>query len=391
MSVHQKARWAVVAMFFINGGMVGNWVSRIPQIQQRLILSEGELGLVLMGMAVGVLTALSLVGGLIARYGNRRVTIMGTLALCVMLPLLAVMPHPVLLWIALFLFGGFMSTMDVAMNSQAVDVERLFARPLMSSFHAAFSIGGFAGAALGAAMAGQNIEPLTHFLIASGISLLLLVLTGSLLLIPAPREQTGERQSVFQLPPRILWPLGIVALCAAVGEGAMADWSGVYLSSIVGTDAGTAAFGFAAFSLTMTAGRLSGDRLAARFSPAQIVRVGGLVAAVGLLLAILIPQVIPTLLGFAAVGAGLSIGVPLAFSAAGNVPGLPPGTGIAGVATIGYAGFLAGPPIIGLIADLTSLRIALLLIMLMVGSLVFTGRALSRADDSVVAAPVPGD
>lgn len=391
MSVHQKARWAVVAMFFINGGMVGNWVSRIPQIQQKLTLSEGELGLVLMGMAVGVLTALSLVGGLIARFGNRRVTIMGTLALCLMLPLLAVMPHPVLLWIALFLFGGFMSTMDVAMNSQAVDVERLFARPLMSSFHAAFSIGGFAGAALGAAMAGQNIEPLTHFLIASGISLLLLVLAGSLLLIPAPREQTGERQSVFQLPPRILWPLGIVALCAAVGEGAMADWSGVYLSSIVGTDAGTAAFGFAAFSLTMTAGRLSGDRLAARFSPAQIVRVGGLVAAVGLLLAILLPQVAPTLLGFAAVGAGLSIGVPLAFSAAGNVPGLLPGTGIAGVATIGYAGFLAGPPIIGLIADLTSLRIALLLIMLMVGSLVFTARALSRADDSVVVAPVPGD
>lgn len=391
MSVHQKARWAVVAMFFINGAMVGNWVSRIPQIQQTLALSEGELGLVLMGMAVGVLTALSLVGGLIARFGNRRVTIMGTLALCVMLPLLAVMPHPVLLWIALFLFGGFMSTMDVAMNSQAVDVERLFARPLMSSFHAAFSIGGFAGAALGAAMAGQNIEPLTHFLIASGISLLLLLLTGSLLLIPAPREQTGERQSVFQLPPRILWPLGIVALCAAVGEGAMADWSGVYLSNIVGTDAGTAAFGFAAFSLTMTAGRLSGDRLAARFSPAQIVRVGGLVAAVGLLLAILFPQVAPTLLGFAAVGAGLSIAVPLAFSAAGNVPGLPPGTGIAGVATIGYAGFLAGPPIIGLIADLTSLRIALLLIMLMVGSLVFTARALSRADDAMVAAPVPGD
>lgn len=378
-------------MFFINGAMVGNWVSRIPQIQQKLALSEGELGLVLMGMAVGVLSALSLVGGLIARYGNRRVTIAGTLALCVMLPLLAVMPHPVLLWIALFLFGGFMSTMDVAMNSQAVDVERLFARPLMSSFHASFSIGGFAGAAMGAVLAGQNIEPLTHFLIASGISFLLLLLTGSLLLIPEPREQTGERHAVFQLPPRILWPLGIVALCAAVGEGAMADWSGVYLSTIVGTDDATAAFGFAAFSLTMTLGRLSGDRLVALFTPAQIVRVGGLVAAAGLLLAILFPQVAPTLIGFAAVGAGLSIGVPLAFSAAGNVPGLPPGVGIAGVATIGYAGFLAGPPIIGLIADLTSLRIALLLIMVMVGSLVFTSRALNRADTPAVPTPVLGD
>lgn len=389
--VPQKARWAVVAMFLINGAMVGNWVSRIPQVKDTLNLGDGELGLVLLGLSVGVLTALSLVGGLIARFGSRRVTILGAVALCSLLPLLAVMPHPVALWINLFLFGCAMSTMDVAMNAQAVDVERLFGRPLMSSFHGAFSIGGFVGAAMGSAMAGQAIEPLPHFLIAAGVFLLLLLLTGPLLLPAPPREESGQSEPVFQLPPRILWPLGIVAFCAAIGEGAMADWSGVFLSNTVGTDASTAAFGFAAFSLTMTVGRLMGDRLAARFSPPYIVRVGGLVAAMGLLLAILLPDVAPVLLGFAAVGAGLSIAVPLAFSAAGNMPNIPPGTGIAGVATIGYAGFLAGPPVIGLIAEMASLRVALLIITALVGSLVLTAGALRTAETPSVPTPVPGD
>lgn len=387
-AVHQKARWAVVAMFFINGALFANWVSRIPQIQAELNLSEGGLGIVLLGLAVGVLTALSLVGGLIMRFGSRRVTLMGAITLCALLPLLALMPNPVLLWLNLFVFGCAMSTMDVAMNAQAVDVERLFKKPLMSSFHAAFSIGGFAGAAMGALMASQSLAPFPHFLIASGAFLVLALLTGSLLLPAPPRKQTGEREPVFQLPPRILWPLGIVAFCAAIGEGAMADWSGVYLSTIVGTDAGTAAFGFAAFSLTMTIGRLLGDRLAARFSPDGIVRAGGLLAAAGLLLVVLMPQVGTTLIGFAAVGAGLSIAVPLAFSAAGNVPGIPAGTGIAGVATIGYAGFLAGPPVIGLIAELTSLRVALLLIMIMVGSLALTAGAVRTAGKQSVTAPV---
>lgn len=391
MAINRKARWAVVAMFFINGAMFANWVSRIPQIQHRLNLSEGELGLVLLGLAVGVLTALSLVGGLIFRYGSRRVTVVGAGALCVLLPLLAMMPHPIALWIMLFLFGCAMSTMDVAMNSQAVDVERVFARPLMSSFHASFSIGGFVGAAMGSVMATQGIEPQIHFLIASGVFVLLVLLTGSLLLPAPPRDENDTPEPVFQLPPRFLWPLGAIAFCAAIGEGAMADWSGVYLSNSVGTDAGTAAFGFAAFSLAMTAGRLLGDRLAARFSPVRIVRVGGLIAAAGLLLAILLPQVNPTLLGFAAVGGGLSIVIPLAFSAAGNMPNIPAGTGIAGVATIGYAGFLAGPPVIGLVAEVSSLRIALLLVMVLVGSLVLTANALRTADTPSVSAPIVGD
>jgi MFS family permease len=156
----------------------------------------------------------------------------------------------------------------------------------------------------------------------------------------------------------------------------MADWSGVYLKTVVGTGAATAALGFAAFSLTMTGGRLIGDYLTTRFIPAQLVRVGGVIASSGVLLAILLPQVGPVLLGFGAVGAGLSIVVPLAFSVAGNVPGIQSGAGIAGVATIGYAGFLAGPPIIGLLAEITSLRAALIVVVILTGSLIYTAQAM---------------
>ena len=372
------ARWAVLAMFFANGALLANWLARIPQIQAGLALSEGELGLVLMGMAVGVLTALTLAGGLIARFGSRIVTPAGGVLVCLLLPPLALMPNAAALWINLFLYGAVMSLMDVAMNAQGVDVERELGRSVMSSFHAAFSIGGFVGAAIGAVMAFLGVGPELHFLLAAA-GFLLLILLAARYLLPVPvKAEPGQTEPVFQLPPRVLWPLGAVAFCSTIGEGSLADWSAVYLKSVVGTTDGVAAFGFAAFSITMTGGRLVGDNLATRFRPESLVRLGGVLSALGLLLAILLPQAVPVLLGFAAVGAGLSIVVPLVFSAAGNRPGLPSGAGIAGVAVIGYAGFLAGPPIIGLVAEATSLRVAMLMVMLLTASLIFTSRALRQ-------------
>jgi len=385
------ARLAVLAMFFANGAVFANWVARIPQIQAKLALSEGELGLVLLGIAVGTLTALSLAGGLIARYGSRAVTTAGALLMCLLLPPLALMPNAVALWINLFLLGAALSVMDVAMNSQGVEVERSLGKAVMSSFHAAFSIGGFVGAGLGAVMASFTIDPLWHFITATIIFAGLILLAAPKLLPASTEAKSSQSGPVFQLPPRILWPLGAAAFCAAIGEGSMADWSGVYLKNIVGATAGTAAFGFAAFSITMTLGRLLGDSLTMRFQPALLVQTGGIIAAVGLGFALIQPQVIPALLGFAAVGAGMSIVVPLAFSTAGNMPGLPAGVGIAGVATIGYAGFLAGPPLIGLIAELTSLRVALLVVVALTGSLVITAQAFRRNQACPVSLPVAGD
>lgn len=370
------ARRAVLALFFINGAVMASWLARIPQVQSRLALSEGALGLVLMGMAAGVLVALTFAGGLVARFGSRAVVTVSSLLLCGLLSPLALMPNAAALTFNLFLFGAALSLMDVAMNAQGVDVERLAGRALMSSFHASWSIGGFFGAGLVAASSFLGVAMLPHFLLVAVVFALAALWTLPRLLHSPAQPDSGGGHTVFRLPPRALWPLGALAFCAAIGEGAMADWSGVYLKSVVGAVDGVAALGFAVYSITMTAGRLAGDSLVTRFGAAPIVRIGGICAATGLLLAILWPQTLPVLVGFAAVGAGLSIIIPLAFSAAGKVPNLPAGVGIAAVATIGYAGFLAGPPAIGLLAEATSLQSAMLLVLALVASLVVTSRAL---------------
>lgn len=220
------ARWAVLAMFFANGALLASWLSRIPQIQANLTMSEGQLGLVLMGLAVGVLTALSMVGGLIARFGSRAVTAGGGALVCLLLPFLALMPNAVALGVCLFLFGAAMSAMDVAMNSQGVDVERALGRSLMSSFHAAFSIGGFAGAIIGAAMAYLDVGLRMHFLIAGAVFLLLILQAARHLLPVAVEAEPDLSAPAFRLPARALWPLGAVAFCSSIGEGAIADWRG---------------------------------------------------------------------------------------------------------------------------------------------------------------------
>lgn len=383
-STVNQARIAVLAMFFINGALFANWISRIPQVQDNLSLSEGQLGLVLLGLSAGVLTALSIAGGLVARYGSRRVTIIAAVILSVLLIPLPWMPTSFTLWLNLFVFGMALSTMDIAMNAQAVEVEARAARPLMSTFHALFSVGGFVGAAIGVGMASYDIEPRIHLLFAGILFGSMILLFQRHLLDHVASEKTDEQEKVFQFPARPLLPLGIVAFAGAIGEGAMADWSGVYLSDVVNTDAGTAALGFTVFSITMTVGRLSGDWIAERYSAALLVRLGGLVATLGLLVAILFPTPIIVLLGFGAVGLGISTVVPLAFSAAGRFPGIPSSVGIAGVATIGYAGFLAGPPVIGLFAEATSLPFAFLVIVVtLMATLIVTGRALNTSATSL--------
>jgi fucose permease len=379
LSVHRPARLAVFVMFFVNGSLFANWVSRIPDIQRALALTPGELGIVLLGIAVGVLTALGFVGGLIARFGSQRVTMTAMLAMCVLLTLLAWMPSAPLLFINLALFGASMSTMDIAMNAQAVEVERRYQQPIMSSFHALFSLGGVVGALVGALLISLGMSPAQHFLGAAfTYGLLAFAFSGSLLRI----EKEGRKGApVFQLPRRELLPFGVVAFCAALGEGSMADWSGVYLESVIGADASIAALGFAAFSLTMTVGRFTGDWLVARFRRDLLVQLGGGLAGVGLLLAVFIPSVPTALLGFAAVGAGISITIPLVFSAAGNLPNIPPGVGIAGVSTIGYGGFLAGPPLIGLVAEATSLQVSMLIVAVLIASLVYSGRVLRMSHE----------
>lgn len=380
-STLNQSRMAVLAMFFVNGALLFNWTARIPQIKNNLELSDEVLGRVLVGIAVGVLFALPLAGGLIARYSSRSVTIGAGICMIVAFPLLALAHSPILLWFALFIFGATTSTMDMGMNAQAVEIERRKGRPVMSSFHAAFSLGGFFGALMTSQLTALGFDPLPHFLFASGV--FLIVILYFMRHLVTVEGEVGAGGTVFRLPQRALWALGVIAFCSAIGEGAMADWSGVYLSDVVGTVGSVAALGAASFSMMMTAGRLTGDWLAEKYSPVTIVRAGGVIGASGLLLGLAFPSTITALIGFGAVGAGLSTVIPLAFSAAGNMPGLGSGTGISGVATIGYSGFLAGPPVIGLIAEYTSLRVALLVVVVLISALVFFADAVRVQDKQV--------
>src|SRR5918998_1888543 len=277
----RAARLAVLAIFFLSGFGFGNWAVRIPAVQERLGLGEGLLGLALLGMAVGSLVSMPLAGGLISRLGSRRVVGATALAYSLMLPLLAVAPNLVSLVAALALVGAATGSLDVSMNAQAVAVEKGLGRPIMSSFHAAFSLGGLAGAAVGGAVAAWGVGVAPHLTGVAGVSLAAFVLAYRLML-PAGADKREKGEPAFARPTRALAGLGIISFCVLLGEGAMADWSAVYLNGPLGTGPGFAAAGYAAFSVAMAAGRLFGDRLAQRFGPVWLVRSGAAVAAVGL-------------------------------------------------------------------------------------------------------------
>ena len=370
---------AVFLTFIVNGALLGTWVSRIPALQQKLALSEAELGIVLLGMSLGVLAGLSLASGWVVRFGSRAVTVVGFGVMCLLLPCLPLAPNGLSLGVLLFFFGGAMSVMDVAMNEQAVFVERQAKKPLMSRFHGAFSIGGLLGALLGAAFAGTDTAPIFHFIAAT-----LLFSVGMGMAAPHLLQQTEVQEKsgpVFRIPDRALWALGAVALISSVGEGAMADWSAVYVAEVLEAPGGMAALAFAAYSAAMTVARLSGDHLKSHFSPVMIVGAGGWIAAGGLMLVVVSNRDALTLIGFAVIGLGLANIIPIAFSTAGNFPGIPSGAGIAAVASIGYAGFFASPPLIGFLAEVTSLRgafasmIVLFVILPLIARAVFVGQS----------------
>lgn len=369
-------RWAVSAMFFTSGALFANWVARIPAVQQRLELGEAELGLALLGLAIGALVSMPVAGWIAARVGSHRVTKYAALAYCATLPLLALAPNLLTLTLFLIVVGAANGALNVAMNTQAVAVEKLYRRPIMSSFHAVFSFGGMIGAICGATIAAFNFNLLIHFV---GIAVFfgaLILATSSWLL---PETTAGQAPPLFAKPSKDLLALGVIALCVMLGEGAMADWSAVYLKGTLGTSVGVAAAGYAAFSLAMTVGRLAGDKMIQLLGPKMILALGGMLAATGLGSALLLAQPIPTFIGLTCVGLGFSTIVPVVFSAAGRSRGTAPaGVALAAVTTTGYFGFLIGPPLIGFAAELMGLRIALWIVVVLSALIVGLSRSVGE-------------
>jgi MFS family permease len=357
---HAHAGTALV--FFVHGVVVATWVPRIPAIKERLGLTEGSLGIALLGLAVGALLAMQLVGPLLGRFGSRPVTRVAVAANAALLVAPALAWNLASLLVALWLFGVSIGLVDTSMNAHGVVVERLRGRPIMAGLHGLWSIGGLAGATAAglAARAGWALPP--HFAATAAV-LGVLAVAGTRRLLPAAADRlgAGERQGrgdgVAGRRGRAVLLLGLVGFCSFVGEGTAADWSALYLREL-GASPGAAAAGFAAFSLAMASIRLLGDRLTARTGPVRLVRAGGLVAACGLGLGVAFAHELPAVAGFGLLGIGLAAVVPIAFSAAGNLGG-PGGVGIARVASLSYLGTLAGPPAIGFTAELIGLRLAL--------------------------------
>lgn len=372
------ARAAIVAIFFVSGGVLGVWAAHLPLLKAGLGLDDAELGLVLLAMGGGAVVGMPLTGVLLHRFGAVAVTVVSGVLLTLALALPALAPLYVCLIGAALLLGALIGGMDVAMNAHAAAIEAAFGRPIMSSIHAFFSIGGLAGAAGAGALIALDTGAAAGMAIAAVVLLVIVAVAATKLALPgATGRETGGH--ALKLPSAAVLGLGAVTLLAFLCEGAMIDWSAVYMVQALGAGAALAAYGYAAFSAAMTFGRLTGDRVVARLGPLRTVQASGAVAAVGLALVIAAPSPWVAFAGFVVTGLGLANVVPVLFSAATRIPGVAPEMGIAMVATMAYGGGLMGPPLIGFLGHAVGLRAAFVL--LAAAALVVAlgvGRALRR-------------
>jgi MFS family permease len=354
------ARWAVSGVFLLTGVGTANWAVRIPAIQRSLHLSDGQLGLALFGVSVGAICAMPVSGRLVTRFGSRPVTFAGAIAFAIALTLPPLAPSFGMLVASLVALGLTNGILDVAMNAQAAAVQSKYSQPIMGRIHAFYSFGGLIGAAVGGSIAAVGIGPAPH-LAGVGLAIAIGATVAVMRMLPAHTDAAPHVPFVAgQL--RALIALGVVAFCVLFGEGAMMNWTAVYLRNVIGTGPGLAAAGFASFSLMMATGRAIGDTLTSRLGAARLTRIGGGVALAGIALALAFPQPLPVVIGFGAVGAGLSSIFPIVLAASARTPGVVPGAAIAVVSMCGYSGLLAGPPLIGAVANVLTLRGGLALV-----------------------------
>jgi len=357
-----RARAAICAEFVILGGGSGVWAVHIPVVQARLAIDPATIGLALLVFSIGAVLTMPITGALAARFGSQPVTAVLGIVAPLLPPLAILAPSLPLLFLGTFFFGVTMGGLDVAMNAQAAEYEIARGKPTMSSFHAFFSLGALAGSAAASWLIGLGYS---HGAAAVMIAAVLLVtgLVAAFNLWPAPpSHRNGVR---FALPQRSLVALGIIAFLAFSAEGAVADWSALYLNKVKDATLSAAADGFIAFSIVMVVCRLTGDRVVAWLGPVQTLLIGGGVIAIGILIAVLSPYALLAAVGFALVGLGAANMVPVAFSASARTPGVAASVGTATVTTFGYAGALVFPALLGFIANGFGLSISLLTVIAM--------------------------
>lgn len=354
-------RIAVGALFFLQGICFASWASRIPTIQQNLGLSESALGFVLLSIPVGLLFSIPFSGWFVAKIGSRKVVTTSLIFYSMMLIAIGLTQTKLQLMGCLFLFGFFGNMSNIAVNTQAVGVEAIYGRSVMASFHGMWSLAGFTAAAIGTAMIGANVAPYQHF-IAIAVFLLTTILVAFRFTLKEDFNKQQKGQKIFVMPDKSLLNLGVIAFCSMICEGAMFDWSGVYFKKVVMAEKAWVGAGYTAFMSTMATGRFIADWFTSKFGVKKIFQISGVLTAGGLMIAVLFPDLVTAMLGFFLVGFGVSSVVPLVYSAAGRSKVMSAGVAIAAVSTIGFFGFLIGPPLIGVIAGLFSLRISFVII-----------------------------
>jgi MFS family permease len=352
-----RVRLATSLFFFGMGFCFATWASRIPDIKSVLQLSEAALGSLLFAIPVGQLVAMPFSGKVVTHYGSRNISILGLLLYGICLTLLGLAATSWQLAIGLFLFGFFGNFCNIAVNTQGVYTQQLFDKPIIGSFHGSWSLAGFCGALVGLVMLAFKLSPLQHFAVALSLVILIILLNYKFIL-KAKSKQHEEKSSYsfFKNPDMTLIWLGVVCFCGMASEGIMFDWSGVYFKEIIKAPGALVVLGYTTFMISMASGRFLSDILVRKYSAKKVLMVSGLVISAGLYMAVLLPYLIPCTIAFMLVGFGVSNVVPIIFNVAGNNEKIPPGIALTIVTSISFLGFLIGPPLIGFIAELTSLK-----------------------------------
>lgn len=352
---NRQIRIAVSAFFFCQGLCFASWASRIPDIKTSLRLSDAALGTILLMLPAGQLTAMPFSGRLVTHFGSKKVLRICIVLYAICLTNLGLATQPWHLALGLFLFGVCGNMCNISVNTQAIRAEKLYGRPIMTSFHGVWSTAGFTGAAIGLLLMSQHISPYIHFWIITALVFITIIIVQKYLQW-GRAAVTTEKKSFFSRPDSILVQLGIIGFFSMASEGAMFDWSGVYFQDVVHAPKSLIALGYLCFMIAMASGRFVGDKLIAGYGRPKMLKISGILISTGLFISVLFPHIITATIGFLIVGFGVSSIVPMVYSAAGKHSKIAPGMALAAVSSISFLGFLMGPPLIGYIAQLFSLR-----------------------------------
>ncbi len=362
MNPLSKRRIALGSMFFFIGLCFASWAARIPDIQAKFQLSEGQLGTLLLFLPLGSMIGLPIAGWSVHQFGSRRVIMIGSFAYALTLPLIGLAPTTWLIIPVLICYGMLGNIMNISLNTQALDLEDQMGKSILASFHGLWSMAGFTGAGIGAGMIFLDVSPAIHYFIVTGLSFVIIFFAQGY--IVKERKVSEEGGLVLRKPDDLLLRIGLIAFLGMMCEGCMFDWSGVYFKKVIQADPSLIALGYVAFMGSMASGRFLTDKVTHRFGKIRVIQVSGLLISFGLITAVLWPTVLAATLGFLMVGFGVASIIPVSYSIAGRSKLYSPSVALALVSTISFFGFLIGPPLIGFIADLFDLKTSFILVAL---------------------------